>query len=93
MALQWHWVEANLGDDSPWTADLGKTGVRALAVSVHDPEQAGVWRAAEHGEERARGSGFHAEYSHHPAGDRVAVYFDGRLRDEPVRVAFAVEVD
>jgi hypothetical protein len=92
-SLKWYLLEANLGDHSPWTADLGVTGVRALVVSVHDPDQAGCWRAAENGEQQSKGAGFHAEYEHHADGDRIAVWFDGRLRAEPVRVAFAVEQD
>ena len=56
MALVWHLLEANLGETNPWTANLGHTGVRALVVSVHDPDQANTWRAAEHGEQRSRGA-------------------------------------
>lgn len=93
MALVWHLLESNLGDVSPWTTELGHTGVCGLVVSVRDPDRATCWRAAEHGEERARGAGFHAEYEQHVDGDRVAVWFDGRLRAEPVRVVFAVESD
>jgi hypothetical protein len=93
MALVWHLLEANLGDTNPWTANLGHTGVRALVVSVQDPDRANTWRAAENGEQRSRGTGFHAEYEHHPGGDRVSIWFDGRLRAEPVRVVFAIETD
>ena len=90
MPLTWHLVEGRLGDTSPWTAPLGHSGVCALAVSVADPERAGLWRAAEHGQQAARGSGFCAEIEERAGGDLVHVIFDSRLRQERVRVAFAV---
>jgi|1048.fasta_scaffold203028_2 hypothetical protein len=90
MRLTWHLLDARLGDTSPWSAPLGHAEVCALTVAVADPERAGIWRAAEHGEQVSRGSGFHAEVASHPEGDTVLVYFDGRLRQERVRVAFAV---
>jgi len=93
MRLTWHLLDARLGDHSPWSAPLGHAGACALAVSVADPERAGIWRAAEHGEQVSRGSGFHAEIESRADGDLVHVYFDGRLRQERVRVAFAVPAD
>jgi hypothetical protein len=90
MALTWHLCEGTLGDTSPWTVELVHKGVRALAVSVRDPDRHDVWRAAEHGEKPSQGSGFHAEYEEGVKGDRVTVWFDARLRAEPVRIAYAV---
>lgn len=90
MELRWRLLESRLGDESPWTVTLPERGVVALVVSVHDPDEPGSWRAAEHGEQRSQGSGFHASYAGGPTGDVVTVAFDSRLRDEPVRVAWAV---
>jgi hypothetical protein len=90
MPLTWHLLESRLGDHSPWTAPLGHKGVCALTLALSDPDHPRVWRAAEHGEQVSRGSGFHAEIEEGPDQDRVHIYFDGRLRQERVRIAFAV---
>lgn len=90
MNLVWKLVETTLGEDSPLRLRLPESGVRALVVSVRDPDRPTLWRAAEHGEQRSPGAGFHAEYEQDPAGDEVLIWFDGRLRQEPVRVAWAV---
>jgi hypothetical protein len=90
MPLTWHLLDARLGDKSPWSLDLAHRDVRALVVSVHDPDVPGTWRAAEHGEQRSQGAGFHATYEHGDDRDRVTVHFDGRLRSEPIRIAYAV---
>ena len=90
MNLVWKLLETSLGEESPLRIRLSERGVRALVVSVRDPDQPARWRAAEHGEQRSSGAGFHAEYEEMPDGDEITVWFDGRLREEPVRIAWAV---
>ena len=90
MPLVWHLHEAVLPETSPYVAPLGQRGVRALAVSVRDPDQPRVWKASEYGEQSHKNNGFHAEYEEGAAEDRLILWFDSRLRQEPVRVAFAV---
>jgi hypothetical protein len=90
MSLTWHLLEARLPDQSPWVAPLGHQGVCALTVSVRDPDQPRRWRACSYGEQPMKGNGFHADYEEGPNGDQIILHFDSRLRQETVRVAFAV---
>jgi hypothetical protein len=90
MELRWYILESSLGEESPAILHLPESGVVALVVSVHDPAEPGSWLAAEHGEQRSQGAGFHASYAAGAGGDVVTVWFDGRLRGEAVRVAWAV---
>ena len=93
MTLRWQLWEGTLGEESPTTVALSDAGVLAIVLSVHDPEQPGRWRAAEHGEQKSQGAGFHATVEPGPvgaAGDVVTIWFDGRLREERVRIAYAL---